>query len=283
MVLRLARLRSGTLKKTLVKTEMTAAAANFTFKDKSKFFELEAGEALKKGAGPALSTIVLPAGSVIYRADHAGAKQPSGEVPAFFTNRGSTRAYRRKAKGTLSSYVTTKEARLFDLNINSLFDLRPYITKEKDREVFENYLIKVGGHWAVNPSFFTPSDLAEYQEKAKEGAFPNYLNRRMAELICRLGFDGWVVKPYDFDRKTGLIQLSLTLLAAGEDPLIEYTPEVMLCGWKEFAAVKGLPEPNTPSGSPKGSRKSSPKSKSGAGGTAAAGSKERRSRKARRH
>ena len=103
----------------------------------------------------------------------------------------------------------------------------------------------------------------------------------MAELICGLGFDGWVVKPYDFDKKTGLIQLSLALLAAGEDPLVEYTPEVMLCGWKEFAAVKGLPEPNTPAGSPKGS----PKGKEGAGGAAAAaaaGSKERRTRKARR-
>jgi hypothetical protein len=263
-------------RKSVAKEEMTAAAANFTFKDKSKFFELEAGEALKKGDGPALPTIVLPVGSVIYRADHAGAKQPSGEVPAFFTNRGSTRAYRRKAKGTLSSYVTTKEARLFDLNLNSLFDLRPYITKAKDREMFENYLMKVGGQWTVNPSYFTPRDLAEYQ--AKKVAFPNYLNRRMAEFICGLGFDGWVVKPYDFGKKTGLIQLSLALLAMGEDPLIEYTPEVMLCGWKEFASVKGLPEPNTPSGSPKGS----PKGKGGAG-TAAAGSKERRSRKARRH
>jgi hypothetical protein len=258
----------GCVKK-IAKVGMTAAAANFTFKDKHTFFELEAGEDFKKGDGPELPTIMLPIGSVIYRADHAGARQPSGEVPAFFTNRGSTRAYRRRGKGTLSSYVTTKEARLFDLNLNSLFELRPYITKAADRTVFENYLIKVGGQWAVNPSFFTPRDLAEYQ--AKKVVFPNYLNRRMAEIICRLGFDGWVVKPYDVDKKTGLIQLSLTLLASGEDPLIEYTPEVMLCGWKEFAAVKGLPEPNTPTPNKSSKEK-----------TAAAGTKERRTRKGRR-
>jgi hypothetical protein len=124
----------------------------------------------------------------------------------------------------------------------------------------------------VNPSYFTPRDLAEYQ--AKKVVFPNYLNRRMAEIICRLGFDGWVVKPYDIDRKTGLIQLSLTLLASGEDPLIEYTPEVMLCGWKEFAAVKALPEPNTPSPN------ESSKEKTAA--AAPAGTKERRTRKGRR-
>lgn len=253
-----------------------AAAANFTFKDEKKFFELPAGADFKKAGGPELPTIVLPVGAVIYRADHAGARQPSGDVPAFFTNRGSTRAYRRKAKGTLSSYVTTKEARLFDMNLNSLFELRPYIVdNEKDREVFQNYMIEVGGHWAVNPSYFTASDLAEYQEKTV--AYPNYLNRRMAEIICRLGFDGWVVKPYDSSKKTGLMQLSLALLAKGKDPLVKYTPEVMLCGWKEFMSVKGIPEPNTPSTSPKGS----PKSKSGAG--AAANSKERRTRKARRH
>jgi hypothetical protein len=60
------------------------------------------------------------------------------------------------------------------------------------------------------------------------------------------------------------------LLAAGEDPLIEYTPEVMLCNWKEHMSLKGLPEPNSPKGSPKGAK------------GAAAGASARRTRKARR-
>lgn len=38
----------------------TAAATNFSFKDKSKFFDLEAGEDFKKGDGPKLPTIALP-------------------------------------------------------------------------------------------------------------------------------------------------------------------------------------------------------------------------------
>jgi hypothetical protein len=245
---------------------MAAAAANFTFRNKDAFFELASGDDFKKGSGPKIPTIVLPVGSVIYRADHAGAKEPSSEIPAFFTNRGSTRSYRRGKAGTLSSYTVTKEARLFDMNLNNLMKLRPYIRSAKNREVFGYYFIEVGGEWAVNPSYFTPDNLAEYQ--AKKVAYPNYLNRRMAEIICRLGFDGWVVKPYDFDRRTGLIQLSLVLLEAGEaDPLVEYTPEVMLCNWKEHMSLKALPEPNSPKGSPKGSK---------------GASAERRTRKARR-
>jgi len=223
-----------------------SAAANFAFNDRSKFFDLPNGKVFKEKGGPELPTIHLPVGSVIYRADHGGAKEPSSEVPAFFTNRGSTRAYRRKQAGTLSSYVVTKEARLFDMNLNSLVKLDEYLTTDKENEIFGNYLVDVGGHLAVNPSYFTPDDLAEYQ--TKKVAMPNYLNRRMAEIVCRLGFDGWVVKPYDFDRKTGLLQLSLMLLAAGKDPLIEYTPEIMLCNWKGHMGTKALPEPNTPKG-----------------------------------
>jgi hypothetical protein len=252
-----------------------SAASNFTFRNREKFFELPSGEDFKKGRGPKLPTIVLPVGSVIYRADHAGAKEPSTEVPAFFTNRGSTRAYRRNMSGTLSSYVVTKEARLFDMTIHSLSKLKKYLTTEKEHEVFDNYFVKVGKVPAVNPSYFTPDDLIEYQ--TKKVAYPNYLNRRMAEIICRIGFDGWVVKPITDDLETGLIQLSIARMMAGVNPLAEYTPEVMLCNWKEHMALKSLPEPNTPKGSPKGSPKGN-----GAGAAAAAASKERRTRKARR-
>jgi len=263
---------------------MSAAVgvANFTFHDRSVFFELPDGPVDPVNGLP---TVVLPVGAVVYRADHGGAKEPSGDVPAFFTNVNSTRAYTRGAKGTKSSYVVKKEARLFHMNLNSLMALARHVASTGgDTEVFDHYLAmtedEYGERFFVNPSDFLEANLKEWQEK--KVAHPNYLNRRLAQIVCSLGFDGWVVKPFDVEKKTGLEQLSkvlaleiekaraqadkilpvyqaekdpakkavlrealATLLPlASKVPIVSYTPEIMLCSWKTHMDVKALPVPN---------------------------------------
>jgi hypothetical protein len=253
--------------------------ANFTFLDPSKFLSLPDGP-VDEGTG--LPTIILPAGAELYRADHGGAKEPGANVPAFFTNRGSTRVYTHGAKGTLSQYVVKKPARLFHMSLDSL-DKRmigSYADKltDEDLEVFMNYIEHddLGFTQYVNPSGFTATDLDEY--KSGKVTHPNYLNRRMAEIVCRLGFDGWIVKPYTVDERTGagtgLIQFSMGLMLkqraeleeklsvakSGEEkkalimdfeqnpPLTAYKPEIMLCRWKEHMDLKSLAVPNNVAG-----------------------------------
>jgi hypothetical protein len=213
-----------------------ALAKNFVFAEKAKFFELASGP--KDDSG--LPTISLPVGAELYRADHGGAREPGADVPAFFTNRGSTRAYRRGAAGTLSSYVVKKEARLFDMNFNSLVMLGSLLD-EDDVEVLM-YYFNIEDLY-VNPSGFTPADLAAY--RANTSKHPNYLNRRMAAIVCRLGFDGWVVKPYDPEKRTGLVQISY-YMDGGEVKTREvaYAPEIMLCKWKDIMDLKSLSVPN---------------------------------------
>ncbi len=259
-----------------------AVAANFTFHDRSVFFQLPDGPA---DPASGLPTVLLPVGAVVYRADHAGAKEPSGDVPAFFTNVNSTRAYTRGAKGTKSSYVVKKEARLFHMNLNSLMALARHVASTGgETEVFDRYLAmtedEYGERFFVNPSDFLETNLKEYQEG--KVSHPNYLNRRLAQIVCSLGFDGWVVKPFDMEKKTGLEQLSKAfamkiaeargevdqlvpayqaekdpakraellekirplLELASEVPIVSYTPEIMLCSWKTHMDVKALPVPN---------------------------------------
>jgi hypothetical protein len=213
-----------------------AIGKNFTFAEKEKFFELASGPNDESG----LPTISLPVGAELYRADSGGAKEPGADVPAFFTNRGSTRAYRRGAAGTLSSYVVKKEARLFDMNFNSLGKLGTLLDKDDIKVLIHYYNIK---ELYVNPSGFTPADLAAY--RANRSKYPNYLNRRMAEIVCRLGFDGWVVKPFDPKRRSGLIQISHYIDGGAlKTREVAYTPEIMLCKWKDIMDLKSLSVPN---------------------------------------
>jgi hypothetical protein len=260
---------------------MSAAigTANFAFKDRSAFFELPDDPTTE------LPTVVLPVGSVVYRADHAGAKEPGADVPAFFSNHESTGTYTHGVKGSRSSYIVKKEARLFHMNLNSLMELANYVGESGgDTTVFVHYISSWEGDLFVNPSGFTPSDMENYKKGAV--AHPNYLNRRMAEIVCALGFDGWVVKPFSIEKKTGLPQISyaklikieeareqvdrlLPALRAEKDPekkkalaveikpfaelaslspIIQYKPEIMLCAWKTHMDVKALPAPNNNGG-----------------------------------
>jgi hypothetical protein len=171
------------------------------------------------------------------------------------------------------------------MNLNSLMTLAEQVASTGgDTAVFDLYIAmtedEYGERIFVNPSDFLEANLKEYGEG--KVSHPNYLNRRLAQIVCSLGFDGWVVKPFDVEKKTGLELMSKVLAMkiaearaqvdslapafrseknltkkaelglllkphltlATSIPIVSYTPEIMLCSWKTHMDVKALPVPN---------------------------------------
>lgn len=169
-----------------------------------------------------LTTFQLPTGATLHRYDEGGAKEPASEMPAFFGNRTRTRVYARAGKNTakanaaLSSYTVTTPARLFDLNLNNLAALfnhpdlseaeqkilRAYIKyPEDDIPEFERSIFPIYARYAKYPVTHVRPALP-IGPKNEKGYQP-YLNRKMADLICKLGFDGWVARPLNPGKKQG--------------------------------------------------------------------------------
>ena len=147
---------------------------------------------------------MLPAGSIIHRYDKEGARDPSKNVPIFFGNKQSVKHYSGKSKpeeinATRSSYRLVRPARLFHATMNSLRALKQAQLDDEEVEFFENYQLE----GAIVPAvpYGTLREMAA-------GTRPKAFNRRFAELICRLGFDGYVVKPFNVEKRQGLIQLT---------------------------------------------------------------------------
>ena len=210
-------------------------------------------------AGPTehkLPSVLLPVGSVWYRADRQGAKSPSTEVPAFFTTKELLAPYKKPFPGkpnlgdaTVSTYTVTKEAKLFHMTLNSIIALfqNPALTKEEKELVAHWFQLPEESPPYIFPAFTRPENLG--------GEFPNYANRRMAALLCRLGFDGWIVKPFNPEKKEGVLQVSVGKVKQIQDSipqlkavplmdlvhhmaekapdavLVPYSAEIMLCKW----------------------------------------------------
>ncbi len=161
-----------------------------------------------------LPTLIIPTGSIVYRADAGGAKSPSNAVPAFFSNDESITVYKRGKEENVSKYRTTRNVRLFVMTVPSLRLLStfyPELTPE-DKSYFKTYLQKHAEN-AVLPIFPT---------RDQHG----YLNRAIAAILCRLGVDGWIVQPYE-KGKTGMRNYSLMR------PMADYKPEFMVCKWTD--------------------------------------------------
>lgn len=188
------------------------------FKTPAVYSGFQSGEPMvveRMGRTFEMPTLVVPEGSTVYRADAGGAKSPSNVVPAFFSNDTSITVYKRGNEGNVSKYRTTRNMRLFAMTIASLktlFAFHPELTVE-DKEYLRLYL----------------------SEQSKGAVFPiyptrdadRYLNRKIANIICRLGVDGWIVQPFNPDAKTGMLNYSMV---RGTAP---YKPEIMVCKWTE--------------------------------------------------
>jgi hypothetical protein len=182
------------------------------FRSPANYATLEAGEPLrieKLGRVFEWPTLIVPEGSIVYRADMGGAKSPSANVPAFFSNDESITVYKRGNEANVSKYRTTRDVRLFVMTVKSLktlFALHPELTAE-DKEYMRVYLLQT----------LTEKQKELLKQQSVENAvmpiYPTrdqhrYLNRAIAAIICRLGVDGWIVQSYE-KGKTGMRNFSM--------------------------------------------------------------------------
>ncbi len=200
---------------------------NFTNPD--LYETLQEGEPLTyefHGKTFSLPTIVVPEGSQLYRGDYKGPTTPANTVPAFFANRTSALVYTRTLKNAgLTSYTVKRPIRLLHLNLNSAKDFyfHPRVSEEDRSYIRMWYKADIPAVVPVLP----------LGKPDAEGHMP-YLNRRIAEIVCRMGLDGWIVLPWNPAKRRGLLDFSIL-----RKQTREYTPEVMLCRWKECMTQTG--------------------------------------------
>ena len=160
---------------------------------------------------------MLPEGSIIHRFDKEGAVDPSKNVPIFFGNKTSVSFYSgKKSAGeintTRSSYRIKRAARLLHMNTESLSTFIQLQLTPEEEEFFQDYsrlgTVRNSANEPVEIPILLPATpygtLAEIKSQAREKTF----NRRFAEIVCRLGFDGWVIKPLDPDTQEGVLQIT---------------------------------------------------------------------------
>ena len=174
-------------------------------------------------------TYTIKQGIKLFRGESASNKIPSTEFPAFFSDIISASIYTRGVKENLHIYEVIKQPNLFHLsyeNLIDLFDNDKRLTEE-ERQALDNY-VQVSEN---SPPYIIPVMFLKKENAA--GEFPLYLNRRIINLICRLGYDGWVALPEtllqrNLDsahyRETGIMKYKLNF----------YNPEIALCKWDKF-------------------------------------------------
>ena len=178
---------------------------------------------------PGKYTIVtIKTDTVIYRGDHRGNKTPTGSVPVFFADKESATIYTRKNATKMYSYKIIKSPRLFVLSFPSILELSKdeRLTNE-ERAALDSYLsISADGVPYIIPVSFLKKENMEGEHKL-------YLNRRIVNIICRLGYDGWIVFP------DTLIQRNMDTKHYMETQEVRYVlnpynPEIVVCKWDEF-------------------------------------------------
>lgn len=182
----------------------------------------------------------LPVGLSIYRGESGGRKEPGSEVPAFFSDMVSAAIYTRGNPANLFAYKVHKSPNLFELsyfNLAKLYEEEERLTLE-ERQALDMYLQVADSEtpYIVPVAFLKKENL--------EGEHKLYLNRRIINIVCRLGYDGWIAMPESllqrnmdtqYYAQTGQVRFKLNL----------YNPEIALCKWDDF--VEKLPSgANTP-------------------------------------
>ncbi len=181
-----------------------------------------------KGEPIAYPIVEVPVGTVVHRADRKGATTPSAEMPAFFGNRQSISVYAGTAgDAAYSSYKVTKPIRLLNWNFNSVRDLMVHHDLQDDEfELLQKYL-------NLEDLYVNPIQILS--RKNITSTHVDYLNKKIARIVCRLGFDGWIVKPFAPEKREGLIQWVPSRKARAP-----YAAEMMMCKWSDF--MERLPE-----------------------------------------
>jgi hypothetical protein len=187
--------------------------------------------------------IRIPKGAILYRADRKGAQKPSESVPIFFSDRESIRMYQQnrtpqgkilnRGEQAITKYKVKENLRLLRFDFDSIPKLQNMLKKiiKEGKDEYKNIVsideLKLLVFY-LNPRYgaVLPTLPAKMYRETSETEYLEYLNRDISNIICKLGFDGWIVLPFDAEKRQGLIQLSLI---TKQDSV--YPPEIMLCNW----------------------------------------------------
>jgi len=188
---------------------------------------------IKKGTNVAklgFATLTLNIDLVIYRGDHTEKKVPSGRHPVFFGDKQSAMIYTRGTPDKLSSYKVVNQANLFHLSYENLVELLSCQELGADEVAALEMYLQIGE--TVDGETF-PYIVPVGYLKGKENLNAKlYLNRRILNLVCRLGYDGWIALPGE------IIQRNLVSLnkETGEMKykFNPYNPEIAICHWDRF-------------------------------------------------
>lgn len=129
--------------------------------------------------------------SIYHGAKYAGPKHV-GTVPVFFADQRHALVYAKKRNPQfVKKFTFKKQPTLFQLSYDNL-DILKKDTRltDEERATIDMYYVNDGKNKFIWPvGFLYEKDMVGSGENARN----LYLNRRMINLICRLGFDGWVV------------------------------------------------------------------------------------------
>lgn len=169
----------------------------------------------------------LHRGLILFRGEHTDRKEPGREVPAYFSDMVSASIYTRGDPKRLFAFRVKKTPKLIELSYETLVGLiQDERLTDEERAVLDQYLQIDGDIPYIIPVGF-------FKKEDADGEHKLYLNRRVLNLICRLGYDGWIVMP------DSLIQRNLDTAHYKETGRIRYrlnlyNPELALCKWAEF-------------------------------------------------
>ena len=174
--------------------------------------------------------VTLMEGLQMFRGDHVGKKIPSGKVPVFFADAMSAYIYTRGDSKKLSAYVVKTQPKLFVLsykNILKLIDDETHL-EEEEKAALEQFL-QVDVDRKI--PYIVPVGFLKKEDAL--GDHKLYLNRRILNIVCRLGYDGWIAMPdtlvqRNMDarhyKETGELRFKLN----------PYNPEIAICNWATF-------------------------------------------------
>lgn len=168
-------------------------------------------------------------GSIIFRGDHLEKKAPSGKHPVFFGDIESAKIYTRGDLGKISAYKIKKRPILFHLSYENIIRLSSdERLEDDDKAALKMYLNIFKDEEGNKIPYIVPVEYLKGEENINAKL---YLNRRILNLICRMGFSGWIALP-----DTILQRNLVRILKSGkrEYALNPYNPEIALCNCYEF-------------------------------------------------
>lgn len=180
---------------------------------------------VKKGLA---NTLSLAKDVIIFRGDHTEKKVPSGRYPVFFSDKRSASVYTRGAPEKLSSYKVIKSPKLFHLSYENLIALFSEDLDVDEVAALKMYLNVGETEDGKKFPYIVPVGFLKGKENINAKL---YLNRRILNIVCRLGYDGWIVLPNEIIQRNLTMNKNTGELNYTFNP---YAPEIALCHWAEF-------------------------------------------------